>query len=167
LELRLGEAEHLNIKAPIDGVVTNWQARQNLIRRPVERGQNLMTIVEKDSTWLLELELPERRVGHMIDAASQAAQDEQSPRVTFSLVSHPGVEFEGRMMLVDHQIDVHSDEGNTCLVRVAFANDEVDRELLRTGTRVNAKIHCGQRSVGYVMFHEAIEAIHSSYLLWF
>lgn len=167
LNLRMGEADHLNIKAPISGVVTNWQARQNLIRRPVERGQNLMTIVEQDATWLLELELPERRVGHMITAANEAADNGDAPRVTFSLVSHPGAEFEGRMMLVDHQIDVHSDEGNTCLIRVSFANDEIDRDLLRTGTRVNAKIHCGQRSIGYVMFHEAIEAIHSSYLLWF
>jgi len=148
-------------------VVTNWQAHQNLIRRPVERGQNLVTIIENDATWMLELELPERRIGHMIDASAEAAKDGENARVTFSLVSHPGAEFEGRMMLVDHQIDAHSDEGNTCLIRVEFKNDAIDRELLRMGTRVNAKIHCGQRSVGYVMFHEAIEAIHSSYLLWF
>ena len=167
LQLRIEEAEHLVIKAPISGVVTNWQARQNLIRRPVERGQNLMTIIENDATWMLELELPERRVGHMIGAASEAAKNREAPKVTFSLVSHPGAEFEGRMMLVDHQIDAHSDEGNTCLIRVSFDNDTIDHDLLRKGTRVNAKIHCGERSVGYVMFHEAIEAIHSSYLLWF
>ena len=167
LELRVSEAEQLEIRAPIDGVVINWQARQNLLRRPVERGQNLMTIVEEDAMWLLELELPERRVGHMIEAANQAAENAEAPKVTFSLVSHPGREFEGQMMLVDHQIDVHSDEGNTCLIRVAFPNDAVDRDLLRIGTRVNAKIHCGQRSVGYVMFHEAIEAVESSILLWF
>ena len=167
LELRKGEAQNLTITAPISGVVTNWQAHQNLIRRPVERGQNLMTIIENDATWILELELPERRIGHMIEAAKVAAKDGEAAHVTFSLVSHPGAEFEGRMILVDHQIDAHSDEGNTCLIRVSFENDAIDRELLRKGTRVNAKIHCGQRSIGYVMFHEAIEAVHSSYLLWF
>jgi len=167
LGLRITEAENLNIIAPISGVVTNWQARQNLIRRPVERGQNLMTIIENDATWMLELELPERRIGHMINSANEAHKDGKAPRVTFSLVSHPGKEFEGRMKLVDHQIDAHSDEGNTCLIRVSFDNTAIDRDLFRKGTRVNAKIHCGQRSVGYVMFHEAIEAIHSSYLLWF
>ena len=167
LQLRTEEAGQLIIKAPISGVVTNWQAHQNLIRRPVERGQNLMTIIENDATWMLELELPERRVGHMIEAANEAAENGEAPKVTFSLVSHPGAEFEGRMMLVDHQIDAHSDEGNTCLIRVSFDNDTIDRDLLRKGTRVNGKIHCGERSVGYVMFHEAIEAIHSSYLLWF
>ena len=167
LELRMAEAQNLTITAPISGVVTNWQAHQNLNRRPVERGQNLMTIVENDATWMLELELPERRIGHMIQAAKEAAEDGEAAGVTFSLVSHPGAEFEGAMMSVDHQIDAHSDEGNTCLIRVSFVNGAIDRKLLRKGTRVNAKIHCGQRSIGYVMFHEAIEAIHSSYLLWF
>ena len=167
LNLRQKEARNLNIIAPIGGVVMNWQAHQNLIRRPVERGQNLMTIIEKDATWMLELELPERRIGHMIEASKAAANNGEAARVTFSLVSHPGAEFEGEMMLVDHQIDAHSDEGNTCLIRVSFENDAIERDLLRMGTRVNAKIHCGQRPVGYVMFHEAIEAVHSSYLLWF
>lgn len=167
LRLRESEAENLKIIAPVSGVVTNWQARQNLIRRPVERGQNLMTIVENDAQWMLELELPERRIGHMIKAANAAFEDGEAARVTFSLVSHPGAEFEGRMMMVDHQVDAHSDEGNTCLIRVSFDNEAIDRDLLRKGTRVNAKIHCGQRSVGYVMFHEAIEAVHSTYLLWF
>jgi len=167
LELRISEAENLSIKAPVSGIVTNWQARQNLIRRPVERGQNLMTIVENDAQWMLELELPERRVGHMIQAAVDSFEEKEATKVTFSLVSQPGLEFEGRMMLVDHQIDAHSDEGNTCLIRVSFANDAIERDLLRKGTRVNAKIHCGDRSVGYVVFHEAIEAIHSTYLLWF
>ncbi len=167
LQLRTQEAENLKITAPVDGVVTNWQARQNLIRRPVERGQNLMTIIENDAAWMLELELPERRIGHMIQAANAAADTGEAPRVTFSLVSHPGAEFEGRMLLVDHQVDAHSDEGNTCLIRVSFDNGVIDRDLLRKGTRVNAQIHCGQRSVGYVIFHEAIEAIHSSFLLWF
>ena len=167
LELRTKEAQNLNIIAPTSGVVTNWQAHQNLIRRPVERGQNLMTIIEKDATWMLELELPERRIGHMIEASQVAAGNGEAARVTFSLVSHPGAEFEGRMMSVDHQVDAHSDEGNTCLIRVSFENEAIDRDLLRMGTRINAKIHCGQRPVGYVMFHEAIEAIHSSFLLWF
>ena len=167
LELRKREAQNLIITAPISGVVTNWQAHQNLIRRPVERGQNLMTIIENDAKWQLELELPERRISHMIEASAAAAQNREAAHVTFSLVSHPGAEFEGKMVSVDHQIDAHSDEGNTCLIRVSFENGAIDKNLLRVGTRVNAKIHCGQRSVGYVMFHEAIEAIHSSYLLWF
>jgi multidrug resistance efflux pump len=164
LELRLIENAHLEVVAPGTGTVVNWQARQNLINRPVERGQNLMTIVDPNSNWLLELELPERRLGHLMDALTKSGEPLQ---VTFAMVSMPSKEFEGRLHLVDHQLDVHSDQGNTCLVRVAFDNRDLDRDLLRTGTRVNASIACGTRSIGYAMFHEVIETVQSKWMLWF
>lgn len=164
LNLRLMERENLQVRSPIAGVVTNWQAHQKLIHRPVERGQNLMTIINPDSGWLLELELPERRLGHLIE---QMSTSDEPPRVTFTLASFAGQQFEGRVQMVDRQLDVHSDEGNTCLVRVAFDNDDLAKELRRMGTRVQGKIHCGQRSIGYVIFHEAIETVQAKWLLWF
>ena len=181
LNLRMIEKENLNVKATTTGVVVNWQARQNLINRPVERGQNLMTIVDPEARWLLELELPERRLGHLMKMLednqrvrdqSQSQNKNQSaadraPEVTFALVSIPGKEFTGRLQLIDRQLDVHSDEGNTCLVRVEFDNTELEKSLLRTGTRVNAQIACGKRSLGYVMFHEVIETVQAKWLLWF
>ena len=164
LDLRLIENAHLEVVAPAAGTVVNWQARQNLINRPVERGQNLMTIVDPNSNWLLELELPERRLGHLMDALTKSGEPLQ---VTFAMASMPSKEFDGQLRLVDHQLDVHSDQGNTCLVRVAFDNRDLDRDLLRTGTRVNATIACGTRSIGYAMFHEVIETVQSKWMLWF
>lgn len=165
LQLRQIENAHLEVTAPAAGIVVNWQARQNLINRPVERGQNLMTIVNPDSNWLLELELPERRLGHLMEALKQAAGDPL--KVTFALASLPGKEFQGQLHLVDRQLDVHSDLGTTCLVRVTFDNRDLDRALLRTGTRVNASIACGTRSIGYAMFHEVIETVQAKWMLWF
>lgn len=164
LGLRQIENAHLEVVAPASGTVVNWQARQNLINRPVERGQNLMTIVDPNSNWLLELELPERRLGHLMEALTNSGKPLQ---VTFAMASMPSQEFEGQLHLVDHQLDVHSDQGNTCLVRVAFDNRDLDRDLLRTGTRVNATIACGTRSIGYAMFHEVIETVQSKWMLWF
>ncbi len=164
LELRQIENAHLEVVAPASGTVVSWQARQNLIDRPVERGQNLMTIVDPDANWQLELELPERRLGHLMDALADAGEP---LRVTFAMASVPGREFEGQLHLVDHQLDVHSDQGNTCLVRVSFDNQDLERDLLRTGTRVNASIDCGTCSVGYAMFHEVIETVQSKWMLWF
>ncbi len=164
LQLRLVENAHLEVVAPATGTVVNWQARQNLINRPVERGQSLMTIVDPNSNWLLELELPERRLGHLMDALADA----KNPlKVTFAMASMPNKEFEGQLHLVDHQLDVHSDQGNTCLVRVTFDYSDLDRELLRAGTRVNASIECGTCSIGYAMFHEVIETVQSKWMLWF
>lgn len=167
LQLRQIEQSHLEVRAPTSGVVVNWQARQSLINRPVERGQSLMTIVDPDSRWTLELELPERRLGHLLKALNDRGPDQETLDVTFALASIPGRAFQGKLSLIDHQLDVHSDQGNTCLVRVSFDNQGIDQELLRTGTRVNATINCGTRPIGYAMLHEVIETIHAKFLLWF
>ncbi len=157
------KAKLLDITSPSAGQVVNWQVRQNLLRRPVVRGQNLMTIVDPNTQWQIELEMPERRLAHLI---KEIERNENSVEVTFGLVSHPGAEYTGRVLNLDRQLDVHSDDGNSALVRIEFENDTVNPELLRAGTRVTAKIHCGTRSIGYVMFHELIETVQSSFLFW-
>jgi len=163
LVIKRQEADQLNVRSPSDGQVVNWQLRQNLLRRPVLRGQNLMTIVDPNTDFEIELEMPERRLAHLLDAAEEA--DEQL-EVTFGLISHPGTEYTGIVTRIDRRLDVHSDEGNTAKVRVTFKNQQIGNELMRSGTRVTAKVHCGTRSIGYVVFHELIETVQSSVLFW-
>ena len=163
LRIKFTEAQMLEIMSPSAGQVVNWQVRQSLLRRPVLRGQNLMTIIDPNTRWQIELQVPERRLAHLI-----TAMDEQVEplRVTFGLLSHPGVTYAGQLLSIDRQLDVHSDEGNSALVRIGFANADISPELLRAGTRVTAKIDCGPRSIGYVMFHELIETVQAKVLFW-
>ena len=162
--VRAQDVEMLDIVAPSAGRVVNWQVRQNLIRRPVRYGQHLMTIVDPDTQWMIELEMPERRVAHLVRAMKDS---EETLSVTFGLVSHPGSEFTGTLVSVDQKMEVHSDEGNAALVRVIFPNDAIEKDLLRSGTRVNAQVHCGTTSIGYAMCHELIETVQSKWMLWF
>ncbi|MGI9515942.1 MAG: efflux RND transporter periplasmic adaptor subunit [Pirellulaceae bacterium] len=164
LELKMSKAELLNVRAPVTGHIFNWQLRQNLLRRPVSRGQNLMTIVHPDTPWEIELEFPERRVSHLMTAFRESDEPLQ---VTFTLASHPGNEYTGKLVNIDNKLDVRSDDGNAVLVRVAFTADQFPGDLLRSGTRVTAQVHAGNRSLGYVWFHELIETVHSTWLLWF
>jgi multidrug resistance efflux pump len=164
LELKLHEVELLNIRAPASGHIVNWQLRQNLLRRPVQRGQNLMTLVAPDTPWQIELEIPERRVAHVLEAQRQS---DEPLKVSFTLASHPGAEFIGRLIELDNKLDVRGDEGNAVLARVEFDEQQLSSDLLRSGTRVTARIHAGQRSMGYVWFHELIETARTAWLLWF
>ncbi len=164
LEIKRNQEKLLEIRSPARGRVVNWQVRQNLLRRPVNRGQNLITIVDPDTEWEIELEMLERRVAHLMTSIRNAKNPLQ---VTFALVSHPGEEFTGRVVSVDQKLEVHSDDGNSALVRIAFNNQQVPEDLLRSGTRVTAKVHCGKRSIGYVVFHELIETVQSSVMFWF
>ena len=164
LHFREEEKKLLTVVSPSAGRVINWNVKQNLTHRPVTRGQNLMTIVPPEAVWELELQMPERRLAHLFRTINTG---EENPNVTFGLVSNPGVEYTGRLISVDRKLDVYSDDGNAALVRVAFDNSEIPAELLRNETRVTAKVECGTRSIGYVIFHELIETVQSKWMLWF
>jgi hypothetical protein len=163
-DLRKHQQSFLQVRSPAKGQVINWQARQNLLRRPVRKGQHLMTIVDPDTDWQIELRIPERRVAHLIRAMRES---DEPLTVTFGLMSQPGTEYVGKLLFIDNQLDVHADDGNTALVRVGFDNKIVARDLLRSGTRVTAKFDCGKRAIGYVFFHELIETIRAKMILWF
>ncbi|MEZ6093576.1 MAG: hypothetical protein R3C03_04965 [Pirellulaceae bacterium] len=103
-------------------------------------------------------------MGHLIDA--QQSQSEPL-KVTFTLASNPSQQFTGKVIRVDPCMDVRDDNGNTGRVLVSFDNQQIPSELLRSGTRVTAKVDCGTRSVGFVLFHELYETAKSSVLFWF
>ena len=132
--------------------------------RPVTKGQNLLTLVAPNTPWRLELELPEKRVGHLLKRLND---DEDPVHVTFALASHPNKKLEGKLKRLDHKLEVHSEEGNTALMEVEFDNSQIAADLLRSGTRVNAKLNCGTRPIGYVYFHEVIETARSAAMFWF
>lgn len=164
LQIREEEQQLLTVTSPSAGRVVNWNVKQNLTNRPVTRGQNLMTVVPPEAVWELELQMPERRLAHLFRATKDGDED---LKVTFGLVSNPGTEYTGKLISVDRKLDVYNDDGNAALVRVAFDNVDIAQELLRTETRVTAKVHCGERSIGYVIFHELIETVQSKWMLWF
>jgi len=164
LELKSNKAERLEVRAPASGHIFNWQLRENLLRRPVSRGQNLMTIVHPETPWEIELAFPERRIAHLLAAYREA---EDPLPVTFTLASHPGQELFGTLRSIDNRLDVRGDEGNVVRLRVAFDETQLSRDLLRSGTRVSGHVRVGQRSLGYVWFHELIETAHNTWLLWF
>ncbi len=162
--LKKQQAEDLIVRSPVDGVIVNWQVRRSLLKRPVDRGQNLMTIIDPNGGWQLEIEIPERRVGHLM----QRLQSSEEPvEVHFALVSHPGQEFVGTLEHVDRKLEVYSDDGNAAKAIISFENQQIPRDLLKSGTRVNAKLYCGTRSIGFVWFHELFETVVVTYKYWF
>ncbi len=164
LQLKKKMAADLTVRSPADGLVVNWQVRRSLLKRPVDRGQNLMTVVDPDGGWQLELEIPERRMGHLLERI----QSTREPvRVSFALVSHPGSEFTGELIHIDEKLEVYSEDGNCVKAMVAFDNTQLPTDLLKSGTRINARLNCGTRSIGFVWFHELFETVESAWNNWF
>ncbi|MEM9409656.1 MAG: HlyD family efflux transporter periplasmic adaptor subunit [Planctomycetota bacterium] len=163
LALKRNEASRLSIASPANGYIMNWQIRKNLLKRPVRRGQNLMTIVNPDGGWELEIELPERRFGHLI---RRVHSSKDPVDVTFALVSHPGTEFSGTLESIDRKLEVYSEDGNCIRAKVQFDNAQISNDLLKSGTRISAQLQCGTRSIGYVWFHELFETVQTTWNYW-
>ncbi len=164
----------LVVTATEAGQVVTWKVEDLLQGRPVIRGQSLMTLANPAGPWELELYVPERRLVHL-----QAAQQMETRSVSegeladgsrppldvvFTLTSHPGFQFHGRVVEIEQSAEVRGDDGNTVLVRVSIDKDELPP--LHDQTSVTAKLYCGRASVGRVWFCDLIETVQSKVLFW-
>lgn len=159
--LLIEQEKQLIVRAPIDGQVITWNARQQLAARPVQRGQVLMTIADLSRPWVLEVLMPEDRMGHILEAQSKLPPGEQMT-VSFILATDPGVTFEGKVRKFAMAANMQEEEGNCVLLTVDF--DRTKLPKLRPGAAVTAKVHCGQKAFGYVWFHDVIEFVQSKVL---
>jgi Barrel-sandwich domain of CusB or HlyD membrane-fusion/GAF domain len=167
-ELFAEKQKRLRVVAEEAGQVVTWEVEASLLRRPVQRGQVLMTLANPDGPWELELHVPERRLRHLLAAQERDDGSYQESRppldVTFMLSSHPGEEYHGVVIEIEQSAEVRGEEGNTILVRV-----EVDRESLphlHDQTTVTARLYCGKRSLGYTWFCDLIETVQAKVLFW-
>lgn len=153
----------LNLISPIAGQVIDWNHRQRLKNRPVNMGERLMTIVDSKGDWEIEIYLPEKGSAHVLREYEKG----EPLKVEFGLYSHPNQSFIGELSEIEPSAHLHPTYGNVIRCKIRFNKDDMDPVLLRPGTRVKAKILCGNRSVGYVMFRELIETVQSQVLFWF
>lgn len=170
-EILEGKAKRLNVTSPIDGQVITWEVEDRLKNRPVSPGEMLLEVVSIEGDWQLELQLADRRVGHLLKAIEQQQDDaKQQPEsgrgliVSYRLEAEPGRTFHGTVREVSQVSQLTADQQQT--MRVIVDVDEADiKHLKHVRTRVTAKVHCGKRSVGYVWLHDIAEFFQSK--VWF
>jgi multidrug efflux pump subunit AcrA (membrane-fusion protein) len=164
LALLRQKEERLKIRSPIDGRVVTWNVRDRLLNRPVTKGESLLEIADPSQAWELEMEMPEKRMGHLAKAKTLADQRGEKLPVTFFLATNPSQQFQGQVEEVERSAEVRGEEGNTVLIRISF-----DQALLRTvdpkvGAGATAKVACGTRAIGYVWFHDLVDFIRAKIL---
>lgn len=143
----------LLIRAPLRGVVVTFQIEQLLLNRPVTRGEQLLHIVDPTGDWQIELNVKESRAGHILSA--RKSMDEPL-RVDYSIATD--VERRSQGTLVDVSSRVNESEKHGAVVNAIVAIDSADQlERKHVGAEVNARIHCGDKCLGYVLFGDVIE----------
>jgi multidrug efflux pump subunit AcrA (membrane-fusion protein) len=149
--------DRLNIVAPADGVIASWNVKQTLLHRTVLPGNALLQEIEPSGTWMIELRIPEDRVGYVTRHLSDLAAGE-SLTVEFVLATEPERRYPGRLRGIGARTELTAD-GH--IVRAVIDVDPDDLPPLRDGAEVKARLHCGQHRAGFVWFRELIEVIQT------
>jgi hypothetical protein len=124
----------------------------------VRRGELLLDVADPTQAWEVEIRLPQRRFGEL-----SAARRDTRPEldVELSPTSEPDLSFAGRITRVDGRADIHQpDEGSVVLVGAAAEVDSWPSK--QDGAEMRARIHCGRRSLGYVLFRDAVDWVHAT-----
>lgn len=165
LELLRSQQQALIVRSPIAGRVLTWQVAERLAGRAVERGQRLVSIADATKPWVIELAVPDDRIGAVLDAA--AAKNEPLT-VEFEPTSSPGAMLTGRIERIAATAEEASEnptERRT--VRVTVTPDQpldFDEQELLAGLTVRARIDCGERSLGYVWLHDVWNTLRTWWL---
>ncbi len=162
LELLTHERELLIVTSPIKGRVLTWDVGQELLARPVERGEALMTVADLSSPWQLELNVPDDRMGYVLAAQKDSGSDLP---VRFRLGSEERATHTGKIAEVCQTVDLPEEKTArptpTVLTKVSLDSPDLIASLggeVRPGTTARALIECGRKPIGYVWFHDVWDA---------
>ncbi len=160
------QSAQLVLRSPIAGVVATFQVQQTLKNRPVQRGEVLLEVMDETGDWQLELEIPEDRMGHVL-RRQQALQTHELP-VEFLLATSTEETYHGVLKESATRSALAEGEGSVVEVHASIDPNDMPKlkDNLRIGADVRAKVGCGNRALGYVLFGDVVEFIQKRVMLW-
>ena len=180
IELIEEQEAQLQVTAPHDGMVVSWEVKKNLLGRPVEVGQELVSVASTSGEWVLEVNVPDDDMAPILAAESrlheQIAAGEAEPdaalKTYFVLATDPERRYPGHVRRIASKAETVDGE-HVVKVTVAFSDEVRDQMIartqntdrgLRTGAEVRARIECGEARLAFVLFRDVINAFHETVL---
>ena len=166
LEVLKAKEQQLVLESPMNGEIVTWDVRQRLYGRTVEPGQIVLSLAQPEKDWELELEVPDDKIGYIAEREVELGAETPSRtiQVTYILATEPDLELHGSIKEIQQTAEIRDDQENTVLVLVAIDRNAIDKNQLRMGTSVTAKLDCGRRSIGFVLFHDLMAWIQTKIL---
>jgi multidrug efflux pump subunit AcrA (membrane-fusion protein) len=152
--------DKLLLKAPMDGRIASFQLEETLQNRPVQQGELLLEDMDETGPWRLELEVEGSRMGHVLRAWK--ASPDHKLDVEFIPATALESTFDATLDSISPRSAVSSDQSN--IFEMYASTDASKIPDLWIGAEVRAKINCGRRSLGYVLFGDVVEFIRQK--LW-
>ena len=142
---------------------------ENKLRsRPVQPGQILMEIARPEDGLLLELQMPEKRMGHIDDyiRAQRESDPDAKLKARFVMTVDPSKNYDATVIEEHDRAENRGTEETTVLIRATIDSTDLP-EGTRPGASVSAKVYCGKRALGYVLFNEVVAFLQKTVFFWF
>lgn len=159
LEVLREERQRLVLRSSRAGIVDAWQVHERLENRPVRRGQSLLRVVAPSGGWVVEAEVPQNRLDHVIHEETHG-----QPRANVVLNAFPDQPLEGRVETIGPASRAHDGGEPTGIVLVAV--DPGDLPLLQAGAPASVGIHCGRRPAAYVACQDLVRMALGAWRLY-
>jgi multidrug efflux pump subunit AcrA (membrane-fusion protein) len=179
------QIDSMTIRSPQDGIITTWEAKKNLLGKPVEIGTELLTVQATDGDWILEVEVPDDDMGPILAAQSKLDKEiaEGKKKVGTPLRSYfvpmtgPETLYEGYVVRIAPNAEAVAEAAeqykNRYVVKVTVSfSDAVRKDYLarnqinemRPGAEVRARVDCGRTNLAYYLLRKPIQVFYESVL---
>lgn len=161
------ERERLVLRSDRSGLVDAWQIRERLANRPVRRGQSLFRIVAPDGGWLIEADVPQNRLDHVI-----ASEQNGPTRGEVVLTAFPDRAVSGQLEKIGPAAWMPGGGQSPASLAAAtpsmgaeptgtvtFSVDPDDLPLLQAGAPAKIGIDCGYRPLAYVACQDLVRTV--------
>lgn len=147
LELLSQRRTELKVVSPIKGRVATWDVERLLSRRPVSRGQRLLTISDTAGPWELELRVNDEDTSDLF----AAMKDNKTPSLDFVIITAPERVHSTKLKSVSETVELRSQGEPPSLLCQADVPENLSTAAVE-GMSVRGRIHCGRRPAAVVVF---------------
>jgi multidrug efflux pump subunit AcrA (membrane-fusion protein) len=161
--------DDLIVRSPIDGTVMTFDLENKLRSRPVQPGQILLEVAKPEEGLILELQMPEKRMGHIDGYFRKLRENDPDAalRAKFVMMVDPSKHYDATVVEEHDRAENRGTEETTVQMRATIDDPESLPEGTRAGAGVSAKVYCGKRPLGYVCFNELVAFLQKTVLFWF
>ncbi len=176
LEILQDQLSSLDIKAPHGGIITTWEPKKNFMNRPVDVGTELLSVLDIEGEWVMDVDIPDDDMGPVRRANAQLVKDIEAGRkkpgstlsAYFVSATDPEHRYPGYVRKISSKAEL-VDTKHVVKVTIGFS-DKARRDYeskngpLRPGAEVRARIDCGQARLAYVIFRDVIHVFYETVL---
>ena len=159
--------QSLVIRAGRDGIVDAWQIQQRLESRPLRRGDPLLQVVAEDSSWIVDVRVPQSRIAHIQDA-----QSGQNLSARVSLEARPQQSFEASLLQIGPS-EVGDQDAVPSTAVLLRLSDQASRVIAsdqdagrQSGAPARVMFHCGKTPAAHLLFQDVIRSLRGTFALY-